>query len=73
MMAFKSIQVGDIVTNSSRFWRVVGVRIGVVGVESLVDMVPLDRDHDLVLVVPHDLIPHSAIYRAVDHEAARAA
>lgn len=73
MRQFKSVQVYDRVLIDDRQWSVLGVYIGATGRESLVELACVDSQEQkgIGLMVPLDLIPAEAIFRAVDHESAK--
>lgn len=74
MTKFKSIQVGDLIMTAGRSWRVVGCYYGALGHEDMIRLECIDRKPGSTevavseMLVPADLIPHSSIFRLVDHE-----
>lgn len=68
---FKSIHPRDIVTVNNRTWLVLSCHWGAIGYDNLIELQALDMKQAERVIVPADLIPHDAIYRLVDHEAAR--
>lgn len=74
MTKFKSILVGDLIVMERRIWRVTGCYVGALGHEDMISIECLDRkpgstEKDVKdMHVPVDMIPHNAVFRAVDHD-----
>lgn len=74
MKQFKSIKVGDLIMTAGRSWRVVGCYYGALGHENIIGLECTDKKPGCVgeqdcteMLVPIDLIPHSSIFRLIDH------
>lgn len=79
---FKSIEPGDLIVVGCRTWRVTGIYLGCsgqengIGLETTGDVsmpcVPGMGKAIREMIVPLDMIDARSIFRAVDHEAAKA-